>query len=95
MPPTRDFAETVKARAQRDPEFRETLLRQAAEALLRRQTDRGLDLADLVSVTNHELAEHLEDAEDTAVLRRRLADVAPSDFIPHAQIEADFCQQED
>ena len=62
---------------------------------MRGQTDRGLDLADLVSATNHELAEHLEDAEDTSVLRQRLADVAPSDFIPHAQIEADFCQQED
>ena len=46
-------------------------------------------------MTNHKLAEHLEDAEDTAVLRRRLADVAPSDFISHAKIEADFCQQED
>ncbi len=95
MPPSRDFDETVKARAQRDLEFRETLLSQAAEALLRGPTDRGPHLADLVSATNHELAEHLEDAEDRAVLRRRLKDAASSDFIPDAKIGADIRQQED
>jgi DNA-binding phage protein len=34
MPLTRDFNETVKARAQRDPEFREALLTEAIEQML-------------------------------------------------------------
>ena len=94
MPPTRDFDETITACAQRDPEFRETLLRPAAEALLRGQTDRGLDLADLVSATNDELVEHLEDAQDLAIVSQRLADTRFSDYIPHAQIEAEIPKQE-
>ena len=87
---TRDLDETVKARARRDREFREGLLHEAAEALLQGETDRGHALADLAGATDDELAEHLEDAEDMAVLRERLANVSPSDFIPHAQIEAEL-----
>jgi ribosomal protein L4 len=34
MPLTRDFRETVRARAERDPQFREALLREAVQALL-------------------------------------------------------------
>ena len=90
MPPTRDFDETVKARARCDPEFREGLLREAAEALLRGETDVGFDLANLVSATNAELAEHLEDAEDLAIVSQRLADTSMSDYIPHEQVAAEI-----
>ena len=90
MPLAGDSDETVKARARRDPEFREGLLREAAEALLRGETDVGLALADLVSATDAELLEFLEDAEDMAVLRQRLADTPMSDYIPHAQVEAEI-----
>jgi hypothetical protein len=34
MPLTRDFKETIKARAQRDPAFRRALLREAIETML-------------------------------------------------------------
>jgi DNA-binding phage protein len=34
MPLTHDFKETVRARAQRDPEFRQALLREAVECIL-------------------------------------------------------------
>ena len=34
MPLTRDFKETVKARADRDPAFREALLKEGVECLL-------------------------------------------------------------
>jgi DNA-binding phage protein len=34
MPLTRDFRETVRARAEREPQFREALLREAVQALL-------------------------------------------------------------
>ena len=34
MPLTRDFKETVQARAERDPEFREGLLKEGVECLL-------------------------------------------------------------
>ena len=90
MPLTRDLNETVQARARRDPEFREGLLREAAEALLRGETDVGGALADLVSATDAELLEFLEDAEDMAVLRQRLADTPMSDYIPHEQVEAEI-----
>ena len=90
MPLTPDSDETVKARARRDPEFREGLLREAAEALLRGETDLGVDLANLVSATDAELLEFLEDAEDTAVIGQRLADTPMSDYIPHAQVEAEI-----
>lgn len=95
MPPARDFDATVQARARRDPEFRESLLREAAQALLRGDTEVGKALAELVSATNDELVEHLEDAEDLAILSRRLTDTSPSDYIPHAQIEAEIRELED
>ena len=34
MPLTHDFKETIRARAQRDPEFRQALLRDAVECIL-------------------------------------------------------------
>lgn len=94
MPPTRGFDATVQARARRDPEFRETLLRKAASALLRGDTEVGNALADLVSATNDELVEHLEDAHDLAIVAQRLADFSTSDAIPHAEIEAEIRRQE-
>jgi DNA-binding phage protein len=41
MPLSRDFKETVKARAQRDPAFREALLTEAAEQLLAGDLETG------------------------------------------------------
>jgi len=41
MPLTRDFRETVMARARRDPEFREGLLNEGIEALLNGEVDVG------------------------------------------------------
>jgi DNA-binding phage protein len=41
MPLTRDIKETVKARAQRDPAFREALLTEAAEQLLAGDLETG------------------------------------------------------
>jgi hypothetical protein len=38
---TRSFKETVKARAERDPEFRAGILEEAIEALLRSELDVG------------------------------------------------------
>ena len=90
MPLAGDSDETVKARVRRDPEFREGLLRAADEALLRGETDLGVDLANLVSATHDELVEYLEDAEDLAVVRQRLADTPMSDYIPHEQVEAEI-----
>ena len=95
MPPTRDFDATVQARVRRDPEFREGLLREAAQALLGGDTEVANALADLVSATNDELMEHLEDAEDLAIVSQRLTDFSPSDAIPHAQIEAELRELED
>lgn len=94
MPSMRDFDATVQARARRDPEFREPLLREAARALLRGDTEAGNAIADLVSATNDELVEHLEDAHDLAIVSQRLADFSISDAIPHAQIEAEIRNQE-
>lgn len=52
MPLTRDFIETVKERAQRDPEFRVGLLEEAIESFLRGDTDEGkLILRDYVNAT--------------------------------------------
>ncbi len=90
MPPARDSDATARARAQRDPEFREGLLREAAQALLRGDTEVAKTLADLVSATDNELAEHLEDAEDLAIVSQRLADATTSDYVPHAEIEAEI-----
>jgi DNA-binding phage protein len=44
MPLTRDFRETVMARAQCDPEFREGLLNEGVAALLRGELEVGKDL---------------------------------------------------
>ena len=41
MPLTRDFRETVMARARRDPEFREGLLHEGVAALLRGEVEVG------------------------------------------------------
>jgi hypothetical protein len=41
MPLTENFRETVRARAERDPAFREALFQQAIEALLQGDTDDG------------------------------------------------------
>lgn len=49
---TKDFAETVRARAQRDPRYRRALLREALEALLSEDLDtaKGL-LRDYINAT--------------------------------------------
>jgi hypothetical protein len=41
MPLTRDFKETVRARAQRDPAFRRELLREAVEAFITGDLETG------------------------------------------------------
>ena len=41
MPLTRDFRETVRPRAQRDPAFREGLLKEGIESLLAGEVDAG------------------------------------------------------
>jgi len=52
MPLTRKFVDTVKARAERDPEFRVGLLEEAMEAFLRGETEEGkLMLRDYVNAT--------------------------------------------
>ncbi len=94
MPPAQDVDESIRARARRDPEFREALLRKAARALRRGDTQAGNALAHLVSATNNELVEYLEDAHDLAIVAQRLADFSMSDAIPHAQIEAEIRNQE-
>lgn len=49
---TRDFVETIKARATRDPEFRIGLLEEAMEAFLRGETAEGkILLRDYVNAT--------------------------------------------
>ncbi len=44
MPLTRDFKETVKARVQHDPEFRQRLLQEGVECLLGGDIDTGKSL---------------------------------------------------
>ncbi len=52
MPLTRNFKDTVKARAERDPEFRVGLFREAIEALLRDDLETGkVLLRDYVNAT--------------------------------------------
>ncbi len=52
MPLTRDFKETVQARARRDPAFREGLLREGVECLLAGDTDTGkILLRDYIDAT--------------------------------------------
>lgn len=52
MPLTRSFKETVQARAQRDPAFREALLTEAIDALLAGDLDTGKAvLRDFINAT--------------------------------------------
>ena len=52
MPLTRDFKETVKARARRDPAFREGLLKEGVECLLAGDVDTGkVILRDYINAT--------------------------------------------
>ena len=52
MPLTRDFRETIKARAERDPDFRVSLFREAIEAMLSDDLATGkLLLRDYVNAT--------------------------------------------
>ncbi len=52
MPLTRDFRETVQARAGRDPAFREALLREGVECLLAGDVDAGkIVLRDYINAT--------------------------------------------
>jgi len=41
MPLTYDFKETIRARAQRDPDFRQALLREAVEWIINGDLDTG------------------------------------------------------
>ena len=90
MPLARDSDETVTARARSHPEFRDGVLRAAAEALLLGEADVGTALAGLASAADAELLEALEDAEDLAVIGQRLADTPLSESIPHAQVEPEM-----
>ena len=52
MPLTRDFKETVQARARRDPAFREGLLKEGVECLLAGDVDAGqIMLRDYINAT--------------------------------------------
>lgn len=52
MPLTRDFKETVQARAARDPAFREELLKEGVECLLAGDVDAGkIVLRDYINAT--------------------------------------------
>ena len=52
MPLTRDFKETVRARAQRDPEYREAMLAESVRLLLAGDVDVGkLVLRDYINAT--------------------------------------------
>jgi DNA-binding phage protein len=52
MPLTHDFKETIRARAQRDPRFRQALLREAVECILNGDLDTGKAvLRDYVNAT--------------------------------------------
>jgi DNA-binding phage protein len=69
---TRDFKLTVKARAERDPEFRVALLQEAVEALLHGDTDTGKTLLrDYVNATVGfvQLAESLGETTPKSLMR--------------------------
>jgi len=52
MPLTQDFKETIRARAQREPKFRQALLREAVECILNGDLDTGKAvLRDYVNAT--------------------------------------------
>jgi len=50
MPLTRDFRNTVQARAARDPAFREAMFQEAMEALLQGDVDDGRSALRAISV---------------------------------------------
>ncbi len=53
MPLSHDFKETIRARAQRDPEFRRVLLREAVECILNGDLESGKAvLRDYVNATS-------------------------------------------
>ncbi len=52
-------------------------------------TRHGKGVVALVSVTDAELLQRLEDEADIAVLRERLADGDVSGYVSHAQLAAD------
>ena len=89
MPLTRDFDETAKGRAARDPEFRARLLQEAVGALLRSEVEVGKALTADASVTDAELLQRLEDEADIEVLRERLADDDVSAYVLHIHVAAD------
>jgi hypothetical protein len=75
MPLTKEFKETIKARAERDPEFRVGLLREAIEALLSDDLESGkVLLRDYVNATVgfETLAEEME--KNPKSLMRMLSD---------------------
>jgi hypothetical protein len=52
MPLTRDFKETVRARAARDPKFRKNLLQEAVDSMLAGDVDTGkIVLRDYINAT--------------------------------------------
>jgi DNA-binding phage protein len=53
MPLTRDFKQTIRARVQREPQFRRALLREAVEAMLEDDVDTGKALLrDYINATD-------------------------------------------
>ncbi len=75
MPLTRDFKNTIKARAERDPEFRVGLFREAIDALLSGDLETGkVLLRDYVNATVgfETLAEEME--KNPKSLMRMLSD---------------------
>ena len=69
---TRDFKNTVKARAERDPEFRVALLEEAVEALLHGDTETGRALLrDYINATVGfvQLAEDLGEGAPKSLMR--------------------------
>ena len=63
MPLTHDFKETIRARAQREPKFRQALLREAVECILNGDLDTGKAvLRDYVNATLgfHDLEKHTD-----------------------------------
>ncbi len=58
---TRDFRETVRARIQRDPEFREALLRESQECMDSGDTETGISI----------LSNYFDDAASSGAHRRR------------------------
>jgi hypothetical protein len=68
---TRDFRDTVMARARRDPEFREGLLTEAAECFLAGDIDTGkILLRDYINATiGFQELSRLTNKKDTSLMR--------------------------